>query len=139
MPGLPFVLLGYKVVLSRQIWKNMSKIGRPERAPIETMQTKAWFACVKLASGLTSAYAIGNALSGTTAGGDKNFAKYQHGVRSPSEGTLNLVNNTWPETQVVFDGGPAGKGGPSELWKAMAGSLQDASTVLTNFDPEFAR
>lgn len=111
--------------------------GRPKRAPIEVLRTKAWLAYAKRCAGVTSAYKIAQEF-GTE--GDKHFEKYQRGTISPNATSLLRVEEKWHGTRSIYDVGPlwvmSGVGSINvPLWAALAGSMEETWEILVWFDP----
>lgn len=118
----------------------METRGRKKRTLLDAMRAKAWFAGVKEASGLSTAYQVADAFLDEGETEKRNFDKYQRGEMSPSETTLRLVEAKWKGTRKIYDDRPQASGEFFPLWLALSGTMEDLwDVVLTGFDPAFER
>lgn len=120
--------------------------GRKKKTLISTLKSIYWFKQLFIASGVPNPNKLGEWLYGK---GDndntKALYKYQRGVYSISEMSLNLTQQILDNRKINIDGKKLIEIGPQidngqyvPLWDALSGSAETLEKILISYDPEIA-
>lgn len=120
--------------------------GRKKKTLISTLKSIYWFKQLLIASGKQNPNELGEWLYGKGENDNtKALYKYQSGVYSISEMSLNLTQQTLDNRKVNIDSKKLIEIGPQinngqhvPLWDALSGSAETLEKILISYDPEVA-
>lgn len=117
--------------------------GRKPRSPLTValnqMRTKLWFDGLKLATGQTTAYGVGQKLLKAD---DKLFERYERGENSPTTTTVKVINHDFPGTATAFLHGPTlhkQKPDAIGLWPCLSNEPATLRDYLASVDEDWKK
>lgn len=103
-------------------------MARPKRSDIDILRTKVWYEWIRTKLNLKTAYEMDLYFGSET---DRNWYKYESGVRVPTHATLYFVESKCVGSRVIFDDGPNG----SNLWRAISAPHSDLWSIVDIYFP----